>query len=164
MDGGSRKLAGLLCSEAGSSVEILDRQKKILDLRSRIDFRQHFTATGEMIKEKADDLEDISQWLHSKAYINLYPWLFYLALFMSLVSVFMIVMLILDPSRFLLLLYPLWVARMARYRRREYGDPAAHALLYGCFCMLGKLPQLVGAGTFWWHRLRGRSAALIEYK
>ena len=103
---GSRKLAGLLGSEAGSAEEILDRQKLILDLKDRIKFRQHFTATGVLIREKPNDLRDISQWLQSTTYINKYPWLFYLALLMSLVSIFVIILVIREPSRFLLLLYP----------------------------------------------------------
>ena len=104
---GGRILADLLCNEAGSAEEILDRQKKILDLKDRIEFRQLFTATGVLIKEKADDLKDISRWLQSTAYINKFPWLFYLALLMSLVSIYVIILVIQDPPRFLLLLLPL---------------------------------------------------------
>jgi len=100
-------LAEMLTKEPGSVKEILKRQEIIKDLKDRIDFRQHFTANGELVKEKADDLKDISRWLDSTSYISKYPWLFYLALLTSLVSLAIIVWVITDPSHFLRLLYPL---------------------------------------------------------
>ncbi|MCK4748354.1 MAG: hypothetical protein KAT15_14990, partial [Bacteroidales bacterium] len=71
----------------------------------RIDFRQHFTARGRLVTEKSDDHEDISRWLDSFSYINKHPWLFYLALGMSLISISTITWVISDPSRFWNLIY-----------------------------------------------------------
>ena len=102
---GSEILAAMLTSEPGSAETILNRQKIISDLKDRIDFRQYFTATGELIKEKEGDHKDISHWLDTSTYISKYRWLFYLALGVSLLSVFIIIWGIFDPSRFLTLLY-----------------------------------------------------------
>jgi ABC-type multidrug transport system fused ATPase/permease subunit len=102
---GSNILAALLTSEPGSAETILDRQKITIDLKERIDFRQNFTASGELVKEKADDLKDISHWLDTSVYINKYRWLFFLAQGVSLLSLIIIIWGIFDPSRYWLLLY-----------------------------------------------------------
>ncbi len=60
--------------------------------------------------------------------------------------------------------YPLWALRIASRRHREFGDRGADALLYGAFCMLSRFPQILGQLRYHWHRLRGRSGGLIEYK
>ncbi|MEA3462845.1 MAG: hypothetical protein U9R49_13240 [Bacteroidota bacterium] len=104
---GSQILAEMLTTEPGSAESILNRQKIIDDLKDRIDFRQHFTASGELVKEKPGDLKDIARWLDSSAYISKYPWLFYLALGISLLSLSLMAWVIIDSSRFLILLYPL---------------------------------------------------------
>lgn len=49
-------------------------------------------------------------------------------------------------------------------QRRRQGDPAGHALLYACFCIIGKLPESIGILTYWRNRLRGRYSGLMEYK
>jgi len=102
---GSEILAALLTSEPGSAETIRDRQKIIGDLKDRIDFRQYFTASGELIKEKEGDLKDISHWLDTSTYISKYRWLFYLAIGVSLLSVFIIIWGIFDPSRYWFLLF-----------------------------------------------------------
>jgi len=102
---GDEVLADMLTSEPGSAAVIQDRQLILGDLRNRLDFRQHFTARGKLVKENAGDLEDIGRWLESSSYINKHPWLFFLALGMSLVSLSMITWVILDPGRFWNLIY-----------------------------------------------------------
>jgi len=102
---GSKILAGLLTSEPGSAQTILDRQKISSDLKDRIDFRQYYTASGKLVEEKAEDIEDISRWLGTNTYINKYPWLFYLAIGVSLLSLCAIILLISDSSNFRLLIY-----------------------------------------------------------
>ena len=67
-------------------------------------------------------------------------------------------------SLLLLVLYPIWVARIALRRRTGFGDPWTNSLAYGAFCMLGKTPQMLGLLSYLWHRLRGQRSALIEYK
>ena len=67
-------------------------------------------------------------------------------------------------SLLLLFLYPVWIARIAVRRRARFGDRWPDCLLYGVFCMLGKLPQMLGQVSYLWHRLRGQRSALIEYK
>jgi hypothetical protein len=103
---GSKILAEMLTTEPGSAEAVLNRQLVTEDLRERIDFRQHFTASGSMVKEKPEDLSDIIRWLDSSAYISRYPWLFYLALTVSLLSLLIIAAIIFDSSRFMLLLFP----------------------------------------------------------
>jgi len=106
---GDEVLANMLTTEPGSASTILDRQLILDDLRERIDFRQHFTARGKLIHEKADDLEDLRHWLQSSAYINKYPWLLHVALGMSLLSLSMLAWFLLDPGRFWNLIFVLVV-------------------------------------------------------
>ncbi|MEM6680529.1 MAG: glycosyltransferase family 2 protein, partial [Pseudomonadota bacterium] len=54
--------------------------------------------------------------------------------------------------------------RIARGRRRDFGDPPRLALLYGLFTMLAKPAELLGALRYWRHRQRGGKAQIIEYK
>jgi hypothetical protein len=102
---GNRILAGMFTSEPNSAQEIEQRQKIIADLNSRIDFRQHFTATGHLVEEQAGDLEDISRWLKTDNYISKHRWLFYLAAGVTLLSIIIIIWGFFDPSRYQLLLY-----------------------------------------------------------
>ena len=102
---GTRILADLLTGEPASAREILERQSIVADLKERLDFRQHFTASAQLIKEKPDDLEDINRWLKSSAYIGKHRWLFYVALGVSLLSLSLAIWMIFDPSRFWYLLY-----------------------------------------------------------
>jgi len=67
-------------------------------------------------------------------------------------------------SLWLLLLYPLWVVRIAKERVRDHRDPPSHALLYALACMAGKLPNALGQARFLWHRLRGSRSEIVEYK
>ena len=144
---GSNILAALLTGEPGSAETILDRQKIVSDLRERIDFRQDFTARGELVKEKADDLKDISRWLDTKAYISKYPWLFYLAMGVSLLSVIIIIWGIFDPSRywFLLLLFLLNMTVLSPFLLRTQKYQAAisrkHDLLKGYARLLKQIAE-----------------------
>jgi GT2 family glycosyltransferase len=58
------------------------------------------------------------------------------------------------------LLYPLQICRVAR--NRGFRTPGAWT--YGCFVLLGKLPELQGVLSFHVNRWRGRIGGLIEYK
>jgi ABC-type multidrug transport system fused ATPase/permease subunit len=147
---GSNKLAAMLSSEPGSAKGIMERQKIISDLKDRIDFRQYFTATGELVKEKPDDLKDIDRWLGNSPYISKYPWLFYLALATSLISVGFILWTISDPSGFLRLLYPLvfnmTVLSPFLLRTQKYQEAISrkHELLEG----YARLLKLIAATEF----------------
>ncbi|MEQ9552878.1 MAG: glycosyltransferase [Coleofasciculus sp. G3-WIS-01] len=66
-------------------------------------------------------------------------------------------------SLLLFLGYPVLMWRVYRYRRR-YGDLPSHAGLYALFCVLYKLPQVIGQMKYWLSRWRGQQATLIEYK
>ncbi len=63
-----------------------------------------------------------------------------------------------------LAVYPVQALRVARARRRAFGDPWPEALAFGAFVMLGKVPEMIGALRFAWRLIRGGSATLIEYK
>jgi len=66
-------------------------------------------------------------------------------------------------SLLLFLGYPVLMWRVYRYRR-NYGDPPAHARLYALFCVLYKLPQVIGQIKYWLTHWSGKQAELIEYK
>lgn len=66
------------------------------------------------------------------------------------------------PALLFLLAYAALWGRIAARRRRE--DEAGQAALYASFCVLGKFAELVGMARYWWNRLRGVPARLIEYK
>lgn len=63
-----------------------------------------------------------------------------------------------------LLVYPMLAGRVYHHRRATRHDSPGDALLYGIFCVLGKLPEVVGQIGYTWHRLRGSQPTLIEYK
>lgn len=156
---GKSILAEMLTKKPGSAKEIEKRQKIIADLKDRIDFRQYFTANGELVKEKADDLKDIARWLESTSYISKYPWLFYLALFTSLVSLAFIVWVITDPSHFLRLLFPLLfnmtVLSPFLLRTQKYQEAISkkHELLNG----YARLLRLIAGTGFNHPELQSRS-------
>ncbi len=102
---GDLSLAQLLTTEPESIEAIESRQGIIGDLRERIDFRQNFTARGHLVKEKEGDLEDISRWLSASSYIQKNPWLFYLALGVSGLTLTIIVAGFFNQSNFSYLLY-----------------------------------------------------------
>lgn len=54
--------------------------------------------------------------------------------------------------------------RAARWRRRAFGDPWRHALLYGAMVMLGKPFEALGALRFHRARARGERGRIMEYK
>lgn len=65
------------------------------------------------------------------------------------------------------MLYPagyLVLASRVLQHRLNRKDPLGQALLYALFCMLGKLPELVGMLQCVWQRNRGIEARWIEYK
>jgi len=145
---GSAILAALLTIEPERAETILDRQKISADLKDRIDFRQYYTASGELIKEKEGDLEDISRWLGTNTYINKHRWLFFLAQAVSLFSFIIIIGGIFDPSRywFLLLLFVLNMTVLSPFLLRTQKYQAAiskkHDLLKGYASLL---KQIAGA-------------------
>jgi len=102
---GDQILARQLTTEPEGIGTIKTRQGIIGDLRERMDFRQNFTARGNLIKEKESDHEDISHWLSNSAYISKNKWLFYMALVVSAVALFIIVTGFLNISNFWYLLY-----------------------------------------------------------
>jgi len=150
--GGGRILAGILTLEPGNAERIRDRQDILGDLKDRIDFRQYFTATGELLKEKPGDQGDLSRWTDSTAFISRYPWLFYLALGISLCSLTSIIWGIFDPSRFFYLLYLLVINMVVlspfilRTQRYQEAISRKHALLQGYALLLGQI-----AGTSFEH-------------
>lgn len=102
---GDLLLAQLLTTEPGDIDTISFRQGIIGDLKDRIDFRQNFIARGNLVEEKENDLEDISRWLSTSAYISKNRWLFYLALLVSAIAVVIIIAGFMNNDRFWYLLY-----------------------------------------------------------
>jgi len=80
---GNRILAELLTTEPDGPDDITRRQQIIRDMKDRIGFRQAFAARGALISEDISDEGDLRSWLSADAYINKYPWLFYVALLMA---------------------------------------------------------------------------------
>ena len=63
----------------------------------------------------------------------------------------------------LLLGYPLLMFKIYRWRRNRSDVPRV-ARIYAFFCVLGKLPQMIGQAKFTCNRFLGRRNRLIEYK
>lgn len=61
-------------------------------------------------------------------------------------------------------LYPAMAVRIAWRRRAQFGDPWAHAALYGAFTMLAKPVQALGALKRLRDARAGRGGRIIEYK
>ncbi len=101
---GDRLLAEMLTTEPDSGQTIRSRQEIIARLKDQVDFRQSFTARGRLIREKEEDLEDITSWLSSRSYIRKHRWLFYLALLASMLTVAITIAGIFDTSRYWYLL------------------------------------------------------------
>lgn len=66
-------------------------------------------------------------------------------------------------SLLLLAAYPVLMWRVYRYRQRQ-GDVPSHARLYAFFCVLSKVPQVIGQLKYWLARWGGQQVTLIEYK
>ncbi|MGF1479058.1 MAG: glycosyltransferase family 2 protein [Cyanophyceae cyanobacterium] len=66
-------------------------------------------------------------------------------------------------SLLLLVAYLLLGWRIYRHRC-EYGDSPQHAKTYAFWCVLSKLPQVIGQSRYWLTQWRGQPATLIEYK
>ena len=66
-------------------------------------------------------------------------------------------------SLLLLGAFPAQALRVYRAARAR-AVPADDARIEAAFCVLGKIPQALGQGLYWWKRLRGQGGALIEYK
>jgi glycosyltransferase involved in cell wall biosynthesis len=47
---------------------------------------------------------------------------------------------------------------------RRRGMRPENARLFATFCVIGKLPQALGQGVYWFRRATGRSGRIIEYK
>ncbi len=101
---GRALLAEALTTEPGGPGSIAQRQGLITDLKERIDFRQTFTARGEMFEETGGDLPGIEKWLihpglHHKPQVAFLP-----GLISSTLSIFIIAYGLIVPggARFLL--------------------------------------------------------------
>ena len=163
---GNRILAQMLTTEAGSIEVIEKRQDMIGDLKERFDFRQYFTASGHLIKENPGDLDDISAWLNSSSYINKYRWLFFLAIGMSLASLFLAVWAIFDIHRYWYLLYLFLVNLtilspfLQRTQRYQAAISRKHEMLEG---YAGLMKQIAGT-SFDQAELQNRSIRAREGK
>lgn len=140
---GRQELARLLCTEAGNPARVYERQALVSDLQDRVDFRQAFTARGEMFQEESGDLNDISQWLDNPVYIQQKPWLFHIAIFMSVVSLGILTACVFNGALFLLLvpvavlnflLLSPFLLRTGRYQNQI---SKKHEMLRGYALLLG---------------------------
>ena len=67
-------------------------------------------------------------------------------------------------STLLILGYIYLMIRIYYYRRQIYGDRPDHARIYAFFCVLSKLPQMIGQLKYYIFRWFKQPAKLIEYK
>ncbi len=139
---GRALLAEALTTEPAGPEAIKKRQQLLGDLKKRIDFRQTFTARGEMFSENEDDLPGIEKWLSSEAYIVKRKWLFYLALVMSALSLGSITYGIIVPGGASLLLpvllfnFALLSPFIARTNQYQGSISKKHDLLQGYALLL----------------------------
>lgn len=54
--------------------------------------------------------------------------------------------------------------KIYRYRQQSFTQSARDARLYAYYCTLSKFPQMIGQIKYWYNRIRGKQATLIEYK
>ena len=141
---GRALLADALTSEPPDPEAIRSRQQEIADLKERIEFRQTFTARGEMFRESARDLPGIEKWLSTDAYITRRKWLFYVALFSSTMAILIITYAILVPGGGRLLLplllfnFAMLFPFFARTNQYQQSISKKHELLEG-YALLLKL-------------------------
>lgn len=67
-------------------------------------------------------------------------------------------------SALLILSYVYLMIKIYRYRRQIYGDMPDHARIYAFFCVLSKMPQMIGQLKYQISRWFKQPAKLIEYK
>lgn len=67
-------------------------------------------------------------------------------------------------SAVLLVLYPIWIGRIAVRRMKTYKENCVDAFLYALFCMLAKVAGVFGSVKYWWRRWNRVQEVLIEYK
>lgn len=60
--------------------------------------------------------------------------------------------------------YGLLGLKIYRYRCQVYGNTPENSRLYAYYCVISKIPQMIGQVRYWLNRLRGKPASLIEYK
>ncbi|MEM9087913.1 MAG: glycosyltransferase [Cyanobacteria bacterium P01_F01_bin.53] len=54
--------------------------------------------------------------------------------------------------------------KIYQYRSQQRGDGAKQAAIYAIFCVISKMPQVIGQVQYWLSRSRKEPATLIEYK
>ena len=59
--------------------------------------------------------------------------------------------------------YLLLAIKIYRHRQ-QLGEPVQHAAVYAFFCVVSKLPQVIGQAKYWINRWQAKPATLIEYK
>jgi len=107
--GGREQLAAFLSSGSAGPEELSERQTMVEELKEREEFRQMSTARGAFLEEEENDQEDFRRWLDRVPYISKHPWLFYLALGISALSILLIVLSIIVPGAYPYLLLLLFV-------------------------------------------------------
>lgn len=66
-------------------------------------------------------------------------------------------------SAILFWVYPIMMFRVYRFRVNA-GDSKSHAYLYAFFCVLSKIPQVMGQTKYWITKWQGKKSTIIEYK
>jgi ABC-type multidrug transport system fused ATPase/permease subunit len=101
---GSNVLSKRLTEVPESHLEVVRRQKITRELAEKIDFRQLFTAHARQIDAAQERNEQLLDWVKKELYIQKYPWLFFVAIGISILSLFIIVAGVVNPSNFNFLL------------------------------------------------------------
>jgi DNA mismatch repair ATPase MutS len=66
---GAEKLAASLTGTLPSADSIISRQESVKELATKIEFRQHFWATGESLKETATDKQELLEWIKHPSFL-----------------------------------------------------------------------------------------------
>lgn len=72
---GQKKLANLLSHPVNDKKSILENQEAIKELAPKIEFRQHFQASGTEAGEQSGDTKQLLVWLKQKPFLPVKPWL-----------------------------------------------------------------------------------------
>ncbi|MFC2129277.1 hypothetical protein ACFLQX_00700 [Bacteroidota bacterium] len=107
--GGADSLAAYLDQIPKDQIEIAERQNILQELSPMLDLRQLFIARAGMFKKDKDEVQELLEWVKQSSYIQKHPWLKFVSIGMSVISLLIIIAGFFDPGLFGYLLPVLFI-------------------------------------------------------